>query len=331
MITLGGDAELELVDSLDPFAEGILFRWGWRARGGGGDDARWLQAWQPANEGGRRPPPLCKRPWPSASSCAPSPHTPPHAQRAPPQEELEEHCQPVWRGEDAVLALPCLCAAPLQAHPAVRDGRDRRGAGWVNAQAEMASGWRPGVLSARRPTLARAPTLPPPMLTPPQTSRTCPSWVTTSRSAPATPSLSSSPCATTCSSWPTGWWASTRPTTPRSRVRAGAAGGGGGGGGGGAEEAGSRVVLGPQVCARAVHKRPHHLTARPAALPPLPLAQSPSILASLWWAAARPSACPRRAAWQQRSRSSSRLRWPQHERARCWHSPPHFDLHASSA
>ena len=36
MITLGGDAELELVDSLDPFAEGILFRWGWRARGGGG-------------------------------------------------------------------------------------------------------------------------------------------------------------------------------------------------------------------------------------------------------------------------------------------------------
>lgn len=26
MITLGGDAELELVDSLDPFAEGIVFR-----------------------------------------------------------------------------------------------------------------------------------------------------------------------------------------------------------------------------------------------------------------------------------------------------------------
>ena len=25
MITLGGDAELELVDSLDPFAEGIVF------------------------------------------------------------------------------------------------------------------------------------------------------------------------------------------------------------------------------------------------------------------------------------------------------------------
>ena len=26
MITMGGDAELELVDSLDPFSEGILFR-----------------------------------------------------------------------------------------------------------------------------------------------------------------------------------------------------------------------------------------------------------------------------------------------------------------
>lgn len=26
MITLGGDAELELVDSLDPFSEGIIFR-----------------------------------------------------------------------------------------------------------------------------------------------------------------------------------------------------------------------------------------------------------------------------------------------------------------
>jgi structural maintenance of chromosome 4 len=25
MITLGGDAELELVDSLDPFAEGVVF------------------------------------------------------------------------------------------------------------------------------------------------------------------------------------------------------------------------------------------------------------------------------------------------------------------
>lgn len=27
MLTLGGDAELELVDSLDPFSEGIMFRW----------------------------------------------------------------------------------------------------------------------------------------------------------------------------------------------------------------------------------------------------------------------------------------------------------------
>lgn len=28
MLTLGGDAELELVDSLDPFSEGIMFRYG---------------------------------------------------------------------------------------------------------------------------------------------------------------------------------------------------------------------------------------------------------------------------------------------------------------
>ena len=27
MITLGGDAELELVDTLDPFREGIVFRY----------------------------------------------------------------------------------------------------------------------------------------------------------------------------------------------------------------------------------------------------------------------------------------------------------------
>ena len=27
MITLGGDAELELVDTLDPFSEGIVFRY----------------------------------------------------------------------------------------------------------------------------------------------------------------------------------------------------------------------------------------------------------------------------------------------------------------
>ena len=27
MITLGGDAELELLDSLDPFSEGIVFRY----------------------------------------------------------------------------------------------------------------------------------------------------------------------------------------------------------------------------------------------------------------------------------------------------------------
>lgn len=36
MITLGGDAELELVDSLDPFSEGIVFRcegWGVRVCG----------------------------------------------------------------------------------------------------------------------------------------------------------------------------------------------------------------------------------------------------------------------------------------------------------
>lgn len=33
MLTLGGDAELELVDSLDPFSEGIMFRYCRNTRG----------------------------------------------------------------------------------------------------------------------------------------------------------------------------------------------------------------------------------------------------------------------------------------------------------
>lgn len=36
MITLGGDAELELVDSLDPFSEGIVFRYESKIRTCGG-------------------------------------------------------------------------------------------------------------------------------------------------------------------------------------------------------------------------------------------------------------------------------------------------------
>lgn len=38
------------------------------------------------------------------------------------QEELEEHCQPVRWGEDPQLPLPCVCPAPLQAHPPLRHG-----------------------------------------------------------------------------------------------------------------------------------------------------------------------------------------------------------------
>lgn len=41
------------------------------------------------------------------------------------QEELEEHRQPVRRGEDAELALARLCAAPLQAHAPLLHGRNR--------------------------------------------------------------------------------------------------------------------------------------------------------------------------------------------------------------
>lgn len=56
MITLGGDAELELVDSLDPFAEGVVFTvrppkksWKSIANLSGGEKVSWLGAW--AKEG----------------------------------------------------------------------------------------------------------------------------------------------------------------------------------------------------------------------------------------------------------------------------------------
>lgn len=42
------------------------------------------------------------------------------------QEKLEENLQPVRRREDSELAGPGVCPAPLQTHPPVLHGRDRR-------------------------------------------------------------------------------------------------------------------------------------------------------------------------------------------------------------
>lgn len=97
MLTLGGDAELELVDSLDPFSEGIMFRY--RHRRPLGDAAS----------------PVCLSPHRSAFSAG---------QRATSQEELEEDLQPLRRREDAQLAGTGVRAAPLQAHAALLHGRD---------------------------------------------------------------------------------------------------------------------------------------------------------------------------------------------------------------
>ena len=142
MITMGGDAELELVDSLDPFSGG----WG---MGGGGEESNWLlcTASPPAL------PPSCRSPLlpccciavrpPTCGCCRGHP-----VQRATAQEELEEHCQPVRRREDALLAVARLCAAPLQAHAALRDGRDRRGAGCAERGGEGGPGAGGGSSSA---------------------------------------------------------------------------------------------------------------------------------------------------------------------------------------
>ncbi|CAF97397.1 unnamed protein product, partial [Tetraodon nigroviridis] len=104
MLTLGGDAELELVDSLDPFSEGIMFRLetGHLLRGRVG---RCLTR---------------------SSQLT----TSVHFQCPSSKEELEKDLQPVGRREDPQLLGSGVCAAPLQAHAALLHGRDRRCAGF---------------------------------------------------------------------------------------------------------------------------------------------------------------------------------------------------------
>lgn len=107
MLTLGGDAELELVDSLDPFSEGIMFRY----RGAG----------RRAPSASRRYRRFFARLCPDRCGFL--------GQRATSQEELEEDLQPFRGREDAQLAGAGVRAAPLQAHAALLHGRDRRRAG----------------------------------------------------------------------------------------------------------------------------------------------------------------------------------------------------------
>ena len=92
MITLGGDAELELVDSLDPFSEGIVFSVFYK---------------------------FSTRFSSSQQSTLPIILPGEAAQKV-----LEEHQQPLRRGEDLVLAGARICSPLLQTHPTLRHGRD---------------------------------------------------------------------------------------------------------------------------------------------------------------------------------------------------------------
>ena len=85
MITLGGDAELELVDSLDPFS-GI---------------ATHFNSWHFLI--------VCR------GYCI---------FRATAKEKLEEHIESIWRRKDTFVSRPCVRAAPLPTDSALRDGRD---------------------------------------------------------------------------------------------------------------------------------------------------------------------------------------------------------------
>lgn len=220
MITLGGDAELELVDSLDPFSGGRCCghtrcqRAGQRLGRGRSDGAGGLHASVQQAAAAQRPPPRSAHHPPAHSPARPAPACRGHpVQRAAAQEVVEEHCQPERRREDAELAEPGVCAAPLQAHAALRHGRDRRRAGcaaWLgggggvdkSVAALQPARLLPALVAARpahvppstarpaldrlRPTAARASCLP---VHHAQTLRTCRSWGTTSRSAPRTRSL----------------------------------------------------------------------------------------------------------------------------------------------
>ena len=145
MITLGGDAELELVDSLDPFSEGIVFRSGAPSRPRPPTPHPfWLRTAQAhgrnrqAASGGEETGVVGRRARGRGNveqfnipSIPPSPppgwarHVLPDgfatcvrarlgAQRAPAQEVVEEHLQPLGRGEDALIPVPRLRAPPLQ-------------------------------------------------------------------------------------------------------------------------------------------------------------------------------------------------------------------------
>ena len=120
MITLGGDAELELVDSLDPFTEGIVFS--------------------------VRPP---KKSWKSISNLS--------------------------GGEKTLSSLALIFALHYYKPTPL----------YVMDEIDAALDFKNVSIVAN--------------------------YI---RSAPRTRSSSSSPCGPTCSSWPTAWSASTRPTTP---------------------------------------------------------------------------------------------------------------------
>jgi structural maintenance of chromosome 4 len=143
MITLGGDAELELVDTLDPFSE-VRERqergWGGDEGGGGGGAVQESRP-NPARGKRKKTPPRPPSQNTTPRKLPPPTPNPPHTNprppqtttghcllRAPPQKVVEAHRQPVGRRKDALEPLAGLCPSPLQADAALRDGRDRRGA-----------------------------------------------------------------------------------------------------------------------------------------------------------------------------------------------------------
>ena len=120
MITLGGDAELELVDTLDPFSEvkahhelrqrGLLVLVVVMLHSCYALFVRWIRHMRS-----------------HVAACALSKQVicaGHRVQRAAAKEELEKHCQPEWRRENAKQPLACVCTAPLQADTAVLHGRD---------------------------------------------------------------------------------------------------------------------------------------------------------------------------------------------------------------
>lgn len=94
MITMGGNAEIELIDSMDPFSEGELIQC-------------WVHFWRISN-------PLDRR-------C-----TLHHAS----QKVVASHCQPVWWWKDAGVACSCFRLARLQAYATLLYGRNWCGAGF---------------------------------------------------------------------------------------------------------------------------------------------------------------------------------------------------------